>query len=83
MAGRNRERKGGYELFDQTGSTWHVVCVMSLCLLTGCAAAYTPPPLTMQHPAHSEALRRDGIAVPPAAATPAPSTAPQGGHHQH
>lgn len=29
---------------------------VSLFLLTGCAATYTPPPLTMQHPAHPEAM---------------------------
>ena len=30
--------------------------LLSLFVLTGCAAAYTPPALTMQHPAHPEAL---------------------------
>ena len=39
--------------------------VFSLFLLTGCAAAYQLPPLTMQHPAHPEAM-----AVP----EPPPST---------
>lgn len=38
-------------------STWSASCVLlSLFVLTGCAAAYTPPALTMQHPAHPEAL---------------------------
>src|SRR5262249_43571338 len=35
--------------------TWSVSYVLSLCVLTGCAAAYTLPPLTTQHPAHPEA----------------------------
>ena len=30
--------------------------VLSLFVFTGCAAAYTPPPLTVQHPAHPEAM---------------------------
>jgi Cu/Ag efflux protein CusF len=38
---------------------------MSLFLLIGCTAAYTPPPLTTQHPAHPEAM---------AAPAPPPST---------
>lgn len=29
---------------------------LNLFLLTGCAAAYTPPALTTQHPAHPEAI---------------------------
>jgi Cu/Ag efflux protein CusF len=45
--------------------TWSVSCSLSLFLCTGCAAAYTPPPLTPQHPAHPEA---------PAAPAPPPST---------
>ena len=35
--------------------TWSVSCSLSLFLFTGCATAYTPPPLTTQHPAHPEA----------------------------
>jgi Cu/Ag efflux protein CusF len=34
---------------------WSMSCLVSLFVLTGCAAAYTPPPLTTQHPAHPEA----------------------------
>jgi Cu/Ag efflux protein CusF len=34
---------------------WRVVFVFSLFAVTGCGAAYTPPPLTTQHPAHPEA----------------------------
>jgi Cu/Ag efflux protein CusF len=30
--------------------------VLSLFVYTGCATAYTPPPLTAQHPAHPEAM---------------------------
>ena len=30
--------------------------VLSLFVYTGCATAYTPPPLTVQHPAHPEAM---------------------------
>ena len=69
------------------GSTWHVVGVMSLCLLTGCAAAYTPPPLTMQHPAHPEAM---AAPAPPPSTTlaygpsdiPAPQPASSLAHHE-
>jgi Cu(I)/Ag(I) efflux system periplasmic protein CusF len=32
-----------------------VLCVLSLVAFIGCAAAYTPPTLTTQHPAHPEA----------------------------
>ena len=46
-------------------STWRVPFVLSLFMLTGCATAYAPPPLSTQHPAHPEA---------PAAPTPPPST---------
>jgi Cu/Ag efflux protein CusF len=35
-------------------SLWSVSCIVSLFVFTGCAA-YTPPPLTTQHPAHPEA----------------------------
>lgn len=41
--------------------TWSVSCSLSLVVFTGCVAAYTPPALTTQHPAHPEAT-----------ATPAP-----------
>ena len=44
---------------------WRLASIASLCVFLGCATAYTPPPLTMQHPAHPEA--------PPAPALP-PST---------
>jgi Cu/Ag efflux protein CusF len=30
--------------------------LLSLFVYTGCATAYTPPPLTVQHPAHPEAM---------------------------
>jgi len=42
-----------------------MLCIVSLLVLTGCAAAYTPPPLTTAHPAHPEAM---------AAPEPPPST---------
>ena len=45
--------------------TWKMLCIVSLLVLTGCAAAYTPPPLTTAHPAHPEAM---------AAPEPPPST---------
>jgi hypothetical protein len=44
---------------------------------------YAHPPGTVADIASADELRRDGIAVPPAAATPAPSEAPKGGHQQH
>jgi Cu/Ag efflux protein CusF len=34
---------------------WRVPFVLSLCAFIGCAAVYTPPALTTQHPAHPEA----------------------------
>ena len=43
--------------------TWSVSFVVSLFVFTGCAAAYTPPPLTTQHPAHPEATAAP--ALPP------------------
>jgi Cu/Ag efflux protein CusF len=42
---------------------WSVSCSLSLFVCTGCAAAYTPPPLTTQHPAHPEAMAAP--ALPP------------------
>lgn len=36
-------------------STKSTLLALSLCVYTGCATAYTPPPLTVQHPAHPEA----------------------------
>ena len=36
--------------------TWSMSLSLSLFVFTGCAAAYTLPPLTTQHPAHPEAL---------------------------
>ncbi|MGE3537358.1 MAG: copper-binding protein [Candidatus Tectimicrobiota bacterium] len=74
-------------------ATWSVSYIMSVFVFTGCAAAYTPPPLTTQHPAHPEALAAP--ALPPSqtlaygpADIPAPQPAsfmaqretPHGGH---
>jgi len=44
-------------------SMWSVSCSLSLFVCTGCAAAYIPPPLTRQHPAHPEAMAAP--ALPP------------------
>jgi len=44
---------------------------------------YVQPRGTVADAASGDDLRRDGIAVPPAATTPAPSAAQQGGHRQH
>ena len=44
-------------------SMWSVSCSLSLFVFTSCAAAYTPPPLTMQHSAHPEAIAAP--ALPP------------------
>jgi hypothetical protein len=44
---------------------------------------YVHPHGTAADTASADDLRRDSIVVPPAATTPAPSAAPQGGHHQH
>ena len=44
-------------------SMWSVSYSVSLLVFTGCVAAYTPPPLTTQHPAHPEAM--DAPALPP------------------
>ena len=38
------------------GSRWSALVVLSLFILIGCVAAYTPPALTTQHPAHPEAI---------------------------
>ena len=35
--------------------TWSMSYSVSLLVFTSCVAAYTPPPLTTQHPAHPEA----------------------------
>ncbi len=43
--------------------TWRVSCSLSLFVFTGCVAAYTPPPLTPQHPAHPEGMAAP--ALPP------------------
>jgi Cu(I)/Ag(I) efflux system protein CusF len=40
-----------------------VLVVLSLVACTGCAAAYIPPPLTTQHPAHPETMAAP--ALPP------------------
>ena len=42
---------------------WRLASIASLCVFLGCATAYTPPPLTTQHPAHPEAPRAP--ALPP------------------
>ena len=42
-------------MLSQSLSSRRVVCVVSLLVLGGCAAAYAPPPLTTSHPAHPEA----------------------------
>ena len=64
-----------------------VAWVMSLVALTGCAAAYRPPTLTTQHPAHPEATMAPDLppsttlAYTPAdipSARPAVATAPRG-----
>ena len=44
-------------------SLWSVACIVSMFVFTGCAAPYTPPPLTTQHPAHPEAAAAP--ALPP------------------
>ena len=59
-------------------SPWSMSCLVSLFVCTGCAAAYTPPPLTAQHPAHPEAPAAP--ALPPSktlAYGPADMPAPQ------
>ena len=43
--------------------TRSVSYIVSVFVFTGCAAAYTPPPLTTQHPAHPEAMAAP--ALPP------------------
>jgi Cu/Ag efflux protein CusF len=66
---------------------WRGTFVLSLVACTGCAAAYTPPPLTTQHPAHPEATAApelppsNTLAYTPAdipSPRPALSTAPHG-----
>ena len=77
-------------------SLWSVSCIVSLFVFTGCAAAYTPPPLTTQHPAHPEApaapalLPSKTLAYGPAdIPTPQPASymaqreTPPGGHGAH
>jgi Cu/Ag efflux protein CusF len=70
-------------------SMWSVSCSLSLFVFTSCAAAYTPPPLTTQHPAHPEAIAAP--ALPPSTTLaygpldrpspqPAISMAQHGGH---
>jgi Cu/Ag efflux protein CusF len=68
-------------------SLWRVSWVMVLVALTGCAAAYRPPTLTTQHPAHPEATMAPDLppsttlAYTPAdipSARPAVATAPRG-----
>jgi Cu/Ag efflux protein CusF len=77
-------------------SPWSISCLVSLFVLTGCPAAYTPPPLTTQHPAHPEAM--SAPALPPSQTlaygpadipTPQPASftaqrgTPHGGHGVH
>jgi Cu/Ag efflux protein CusF len=66
---------------------WRVSLGLSLVALTGCGAAYSPPVLTTQHPAHPEAtatpdlLPSKTLAYTPAdipAPRPAVATAPRG-----
>jgi Cu/Ag efflux protein CusF len=40
----------------RTIGTKRALLILSLYVYTGCATAYTPPPLTVQHPAHPEAM---------------------------
>ena len=73
-------------------SMWSVACSLSLFVLTSCAAAYTPPPLTTQHPAHPEAIAAPAL---PSSSTltygpldrplpqPAISMAPHGAMPEH
>jgi len=76
-------------------STWSASCVLSLFVFTGCAAAYTPPPLTTQHPAHPEATAAPtlppsktlaygpwDIPSPQPASATAQHTMPQGMQHK-
>ena len=72
--------------------TWSVSCSLSLFVFTGCAAAYTPPALTPQHPVHPEAM---AAPAPPPSNTlaygpsdrpslqPAVAMAQHGGHGAH
>ena len=66
--------------------------VMSLFMFTGCATAYTPPPLTILHPAHPEAAaapelpRSTTLAYGPAdlpQSQPERAMAQHGGHDVH
>ncbi len=72
--------------------TWGTALVCSLAVFTGCASAYTPPPLTPQHPAHPEAIAAPTLppshtlAYGPAdrpAPQPAIAMAHQSGHSTH
>jgi Cu/Ag efflux protein CusF len=57
--------QNGYPFTSERRSlpTWRVFYIVSVFVLTGCATAYMPPPLTTQHPAHPEALAAP--ALPP------------------
>jgi Cu/Ag efflux protein CusF len=49
-------RNIGYWALERRHSLmWRVSFIVSLVTFAGCSAAYTPPPLTTQHPAHPEA----------------------------
>jgi Cu/Ag efflux protein CusF len=48
------ERNLCHGFLERLSLVWRVSWVFSLVAFTGCAA-YTPPPLTTQHPAHPEA----------------------------
>src|SRR5215813_6062075 len=72
--------------------TWSVSFIASLCVLAGCATAYTPPPLTTQHPAHPEAAAAPTLPLSTTLAygpvdrpTPQPAMAMthQSGHSAH
>ena len=84
------------QLWRGDSSLWSMSYIVSLFVFTGCAAAYTPPPLTTQHPAHPEAPAAP--ALPPSKTLaygpsdiPAPQPAsfmaqretPPGGHGAH
>jgi Cu/Ag efflux protein CusF len=65
-------------------SMWSVSCSLSLFVFTSCTAAYPPPPLTMQHPAHPEAIAAP--ALPPSttlAYGPSDRPSPQPAMAQH
>ena len=52
---RSPQRSVSHRLFERWALIWCVSCIFSLLAFTGCAA-YTPPALTTEHPAHPEAV---------------------------